>query len=159
GHPGNVIACNTGDGVQIDGAGTNGNTIAGNAIGTYVPGVVGKGNSGNGGNGVSVYDGAQQDMVGGTLATSGNIIAGNGGAGVAIGRNLQDNTTVSDAVLSNSIYDNVGIGIDLASDGVTPNAPGGPHIGPNALLNTPVIQIARSLGSAQLTLVQLSLNA
>jgi hypothetical protein len=158
-HPGITIACNTGGGVQIDGTGTNGNTIAGNAIGTYAPGVVGKGNSDNGGNGVSVYDGAQQDLIGGSLATSGNIIADNVGIGVAIGRNLQDTTTVSDAVLSNSIFDNAGLGIDLASDGVTPNTLGSPHAGPKNLLSTPIIDSATYASVGQLTVVQMSLNA
>jgi hypothetical protein len=159
GQPGNVIACNTGDGVQIDGTGTDGNTIAGNAIGTYAPGVVGKGDSGNRGNGVSVYDSAQDNMIGGSSATSGNVIADNRGVGVAIGHNLQDKATVFDAVLSNSISDNVGIGIDLASDGVTPNTPGSPHTGPNNLLNTPVVESAVSDSMGQFTVVQLSLNA
>jgi hypothetical protein len=57
---------------------------------------------------------------------------------VAIGRNLQEAATVSDAVLSNSILDNAGLGIDPASDGVTPDTLGNPHTGPNNLLSTPV---------------------
>ena len=42
-------------------------------------------------------------------------------------------------ILSNSIYSNKGLGIDLGDDGVTLNTPGGPHSGPNNFQNFPVL--------------------
>src|SRR5581483_1295769 len=51
----------------------------------------------------------------------------------------------------------LGLGIDLGDDGVTLNTLGGPHVGPNAFQNTPVIASAAVSGSS--TLVRLSLNS
>jgi hypothetical protein len=59
--------------------------------------------------------------------------------------------------LSNSIFANVGLGIDLADDGVTLNTPGGPHVGPNEFQNFPEIEAATVAGSS--TTIQVSLNS
>ena len=155
GEPGNFISANKGDGIHIDGMGTNNNLVLGNVIGAYATGLTG---NGNGGNGVSVSDGAQGDAVGGLTAKSGNVIAYNGGAGVAIGHDINDVNTISDPVLSNSIFSNAGQGIDLASDGVTQNSPG-PHTGPNRLLSTPVIQSATYNGATGTLVLELSLSS
>ena len=155
GGPGNFISANKGDGIRIDGLGTNHNLVQSNVIGAYATSLTGKGNAGNG---VSVFDGAQDDAVGGLPAKTGNVIAYNGGAGVAIGRDINDVDTVSDPVLSNSIFSNVGQGIDLASDGVTQNSPG-PHVGPNNLLSTPEIESATYDSSTGTLVLQLSLSA
>ena len=77
---------------------------------------------------------------------AGNVIANNGGAGVVIGSNLNDLCT-GDAILSNSIHDNAALGIDLGDNGVTPNTPGGPQIGPNDLQNFPVLTNVTQSGS------------
>ena len=66
------------------------------------------------------------------------MIAYNGGNGVTVGADSSDPST-GNAILSNSIHDNGGLGIDLGDDGVTLNTPGGPHSGPNDLQNFPVI--------------------
>ncbi len=54
--------------------------------------------------------------------------------------------TTGVAILSNSIYANQGLGIDLGDDGVTPNHPGGPIYGPNNYQNYPVLTSAISSG-------------
>ncbi len=153
---GNFISGNTQDGVQINGAGTNMNVVAGNAIGTYSSGLTGKGNVGNG---VSVFDGASQNLIGGATTGFANVIAYNGAAGVVIGHTPGESDTVSDAILSNSIYSNSGLGIDLGDNGVTENTPGSPHVGANNLLSTPTIVDATNNSQTQTTVFTLSLNA
>ena len=66
-------------------------------------------------------------------------------------------TPAGDAILSNSIHDNAGLGIDLGDDGVTPNTPGGPHQGTNHLQNYPVLTAADS--SATSTTILGTLNS
>ena len=66
--------------------------------------------------------------IGGLAAGQGNTIAFNGGNGVTVGSTDYYNyETVGNAILSNSIYSNTGLGIDLGDNGVTLNTPGGPH--------------------------------
>lgn len=75
-----------------------------------------------------------------------NLIAGNRYNGVVVVNNL----SVGNHITQNSIYDNGvelgGLGIDLALDGVidgvTPNDPGDTDIGPNNLMNYPVLDSA-----------------
>lgn len=86
----NVISGNTGRGVQIDGAGTNSNVIAGNYIGVNAAGSAALGNTSNGVNiGGTNTNGPQFNRFG----TNGdglsddleaNVISGNAGAGVRI---------------------------------------------------------------------------
>ncbi len=153
-HPGNYVSGNAQDGVHIDGLGTHNNIMAGNDIGSYASGLTGQG---NGFNGVSVYDGAQLNLIGGATASAGNVIAYNGKVGVAIGQTIGDSATVSDPILHNRIYGNVGLGIDLGDDGVTPN--NSPLPGPNKVLNTPVIKSATYNINTNTTTVQIVLNA
>ncbi len=81
---GNVISGNWGDGVAIDGSNTNGNTVAGNWIGTD------ENNSteiGNCGDGVLIDQGAQSNRIGGYTvsgASPANVISGNWGNGITI---------------------------------------------------------------------------
>jgi uncharacterized repeat protein (TIGR01451 family) len=64
--------------------------------------------------GIYVNGGATGNTIGGTAAGAGNVISGNGkGVSVAAG--------TGNAILSNSIYGNTSIGIDLTNDGVTIN--------------------------------------
>ena len=60
-----------------------------------------------------------------------------------------DASTVHNAILSNRIYSNVGLGIDLGDNGVTLNTPGGPHIGPNQFQDYPVIIDALASGAVR----------
>ena len=77
--------------------------------------------------------------IGGGVPGASNTISGNTSAGVVV----QGDGATGDAILSNSIFANK-FGIDLGDDGVTPNTPGGPHVGPNNLQNFPVLLVADS---------------
>ena len=70
---------------------------------------------GNGDAGVLVSDGAHDNRIGGSLRDSGNLIAANSGAGVAIVSGQRNTVT------NNYISRNDGLGIDLAGSGVLPN--------------------------------------
>jgi hypothetical protein len=72
-------------------------------------------------------------IVGSQNTVYGNVIRNNDAEGVAV------ITGTGNAILTNLIYDNVGLGIDLAPSGVTPNDPGDADTGPNNLQNYPEI--------------------
>jgi titin len=76
----NVISGNSFDGVTIVGAGTNGNVVEGNFIGTNVSGTAAVLNSQQG---VSLFGGSN-NVIGGTTAAARNLISGNNFAGVEI---------------------------------------------------------------------------
>jgi hypothetical protein len=77
----NVIAGNTGIGVQVYGASASGNVIAGNYIGLVASGTAMLGNLNDG---VQLIDGASGNTVGGPTAAYRNVISGNSD-GVQIG--------------------------------------------------------------------------
>ena len=79
GAPSDVIAGNTTDGVQIAGSGTTGNVVWGDYIGN-----TGSSALANANNGVSLFDGATNNTIGGTVSGSLNVISGNGNDGVSI---------------------------------------------------------------------------
>jgi parallel beta-helix repeat protein len=130
----NVIAANALEGVRISDLGTTGNVVEGNFIGTDPTGTIHLGNTGDG---VAVVNSASNDTVGGTASGAGNVIAFNGGNGVTIGSSKTD-AVVGDSVLTNDIFSNTKIGIDLADDGVTLNDSAG-HAGPNLFQDLPVL--------------------
>ena len=99
----NVISGNHQDGIWSGGV----NLFQGNLIGTDVTGTLPLGNFGHGVRSVL-------DQVGGPGDGEGNRIAFNGGAGVLVA--VPPSTT-----LSNSIFSNGGLGIDIDGDGVTAN--------------------------------------
>jgi parallel beta-helix repeat protein len=137
---GNVISGNA-IGVLIAGIGpTSGNRLQGNLIGTDATGTLNLGNSENGVL-IANSDSASSNTIGGTAAGAGNTIAFNGFVGVAV------NAGVGNAILGNSIFGDggnsaSGLGIDLASDGVTPNHSGDANVGPNHLQNYPMLSSA-----------------
>ena len=155
---GNVISGNGGYGVFVSGfSDGDENRIEGNYIGTTADGT---GDLGNTADGVSVQNGAELTAVGGTRSGAPNRIAYNGGDGVLI----RDNNSVGNNVLSNRIYDNAGLGIDLeggtenAGD-VTSNDPGDLDTGPNNLQNFPTIIMATKSNSTGRTTVTGRLNS
>ena len=101
----NVISGNNLDGVLISG---QTNKVQGNYIGTDKNGTADLGNIRNG-----VWISGSNNEVGGAGAR--NVISNNGGDGVSI------SSGVGNRILSNSIFSNGGLGIDLAPDGVTLN--------------------------------------
>jgi len=140
----NLISGNTFFGVQIgSGAGQN-NIVQGNLIGTDISGTTALGNSSAG---VSIVN-STNNVIGGTASEAGNTIAFNGGEGVFI----RFDPATNNAVLSNSIFSNFRLGIDLGAvigccgDGVTPNDVGDGDTGTNNLQNFPVFT-AESSGS------------
>lgn len=163
----NIISGNSTWGVLISDPESTGNKVQGNFIGTDVTGTVtdpdGNPNNGdelgNGLNGVLIRTGAHNNSIGGTAVGAGNIISGNGYNGIdntKSGVEVQfSNTDLPDKatgnrILSNSIYDNVKLGIDLYhtnnDPGVTCNDLGPPpdsDDGPNHLQNFPEITSAR----------------
>jgi len=140
---GNVISGNTLDGVVIF-ANAASDTVTHNLIGTDATGQL---PLGNGRNGVTVRQSSNGNTVGGASDDAKNVIAFNGAAGVAVGFDLTD-TSSGTSILRNSIHDNGGPGIDLGSDGVTPNDPADADTGPNELQNFPVLTSALSNGAA-----------
>lgn len=75
-------------------------------------------------------------MIGGTVAGAGNLIAFNGAHGVRVLNGI------GTGILSNSIYANGLLGIDLDPAGITPNDNGDGDMGPNKLQNFPVLTSA-----------------
>ena len=146
----NLISGNTVDGVQILGAGTQGNVVEGNYIGLDVTGTVDLGNTNQG---VAIFGGASNNTIGGTAAGAGNVISGNGNVGVQI----DDAAETGNAIWGNSIYGNGSLGIDLNKNGVTANDAGDADTGANNLQNYPVLTSAVTTG-AQVTITG-SLNS
>jgi hypothetical protein len=128
----NVISGND-RGVRLTGAGATTNVVQGNLIGTDSTGALPLGNSHDG---VLITAGASANSIGGTAAGAGNVIAFNADNGVLV----QSGT--DNPILSNPIFSNNLLGIDLGGDGVTPNDPGDIDTGPNNLQNTPVLTSA-----------------
>ncbi len=134
----NVISGNGTRGVFIRGleslsAETTLNLVQGNYIGTDVGGDADLGNALEG---VRVQD-AVGNTIGGGGAGAGNRIAGNGGAGIAsdeIGGSATGNS-----FLRNIVFSNAGLGIDLGSDGVTPNDLLDLDGSPNNFQNFPIV--------------------
>jgi ELWxxDGT repeat protein len=156
---GNLISGNGssalfGAGVTLFGAGTTGNLVQGNLIGTDVTGAQPLGNYYQG---VTIESSASLNTIGGTTAGAGNVIAFNPGDGVLI---YQDGT--GNRISQNSIHSNGGLGINLEPVGepfhlVTPNHSGGSQGGPNNLQNYPVLTGVVSASGA--TTVSGSLNS
>ena len=130
----NIISGNGQDETSADGVviqpGSS-NLVQGNFVGTDVTGSADLGNTGDG---VAVL--GQSNKVGGTADGEGNVIAFNGGRGVFVGAGN------SNPVLSNSIFSNGGLGVDLEGDDVTPNDLGDVDVGANALQNFPELTSA-----------------
>ena len=139
----NVIAANSADGVIIRAIGVSAKTIVqGNHIGVAANGTL----LGNGGFGVAVQ-GTHDNTIGGTVNGAGNVIAGNGSAGLAL--QFAGVQPVGNSVRGNSIGSNGALGIDLGADGVTPNDACDADTGANGRQNAPVLTSAPGLGALQ----------
>lgn len=139
----NIISGNGGTGVRVNNL-SGSTTVQGNFIGTQSDGASPLGNDFDG---IEVNETA---TIGGTGAGEGNVIAHNGmnpqfgstGAGVAVP------TTTGVPIRGNSIFSNRGLGIDLSSNGLTPNDTGDGDTGANNHQNFPVITGASSAGGS-----------
>lgn len=85
--------------------------------------------------GVDVLDTSNAILIGNTLTGNGTALAL---FGSGVGTSLS----------GNSIFNNVGLGIDLGKNGVTPNDPGDFDSGPNNGQNFPVLTSAASSGGS-----------
>jgi len=142
----NVISGTTGYGYGIAVAEANSNVVQGNYIGTDITGTNALPNAFAG---VAVESGSVGNLVGGTGAGAGNIIAFNA-YGIAV---YQTNTT-NNAIRGNSIHDDYYGGIDLDQ---FPGNHIGYESGPDDWQNYPVINTA--FGEGNSTIVQGSLNS
>ena len=97
---------------------------------------------GNRGNGVSL--GSSGNTIGGLNSGAGNTIAFNGTGSVGAGVQLVGLVN-QNSILSNSIHDNAGLGINLGN-GPTPNHMPG-TMGPNNYQNYPVLSAIQTNGS------------
>ncbi len=147
----NLISGNEKSGVLI--VGGKDNVILGNLIGTSKNGTDPLGNSGDGVRMFAGQGGATENIVGGTLPDTANTIAFNGEDGVQV----ENNTSVGNGVLRNSIHSNGGQGIDLGDDGATANDEDDPDSGPNNLQNKPNLTSAENSGGE--TTVEGTLNS
>jgi hypothetical protein len=137
---GNLISGNGGPlasypGVAITGAGTTGNVLAGNLIGTDI---TGNHPLGNAGGGVVISNGASNNAIGGTVGLSRNHISGNLRNGIEItGTGTSNNVVAGNDIGTNfngtaaipngtpgSTSPNTGCGI-LIDSGATNNSIGG----------------------------------
>ena len=122
-----------------------GSVIENNWIGTDATGTIARPN----GRGVRVL--TSSNRIGGTAPGAANLIAFNTGAGIAI------ETGAANSIYENSIFSNGGLGIDLDSNGITPNDAGDADPGANLLQNFPVLTSAVAGGGT--TVVQGTLNS
>lgn len=141
----NVISGNGASGIFISNAADN-NTIQNNLIGLKADGSPALPNAADG---ISVmltdssFSVPTGNIVGGTGANESNKIAFNNGNGVFL-RNA-----LNTSFLSNSIFSNAALGIDLfdlSGTGVTPNDPCDADTGANNLQNYPTINAASNAG-------------
>ncbi len=124
----NLISGNRGNGISLD---STNNRVIGNYIGTQSDGSI---PLGNGGRGVSISSLIGSNFIGGTAAGESNIIAFNGGDGVAV-------SGTNNGILSNGIFSNGELGIDLGAPSLL-NDEGDGDTGNNNLQNFPVITSA-----------------
>ena len=94
--------------------------------------------------GVFLVEGTQAVILGDVNAADGNTIRNNG-TGVIVGYNAAA-TDAGNSILSNRIYANTSLGIDLGWNGVTPNDGGDGDSGPNQQVNFPVLANATTNG-------------
>ena len=148
---GNLISGNSGHGVLLQKS--VGSVIQGNLIGTTADGVSPLGNSGSGVFFEEEYNG---NAVGGTGPGAGNTIAFNS-AGISLGRGSTIQTPNDDnALLSNSIFSNTNLGIDLDADNEVEASNPANSLGANRRQNYPELVRATAAGS---TAVEGSLNS
>lgn len=180
---GNLCSGNVAHGIHLDGARANFvpftpvsfNTIQGNLVGASASGLSPMSNLLPG---VIIFLGASDNLVGGSGAGEGNLIAFNTGSDIPDGQGgtitvpgagvcIAFDPAFSDPIIANdpcernrisgnSIHSNDGLGIDLnsdgnatdANDGVTVNDAGDGDVGPNNHQNFPIIATAEIISGS-----------
>ncbi|HEY0099821.1 MAG TPA: carboxypeptidase regulatory-like domain-containing protein, partial [Pyrinomonadaceae bacterium] len=123
----NVVSANAGHGISLN---NNNNSLRNNYVGVGSDGAAALGNTQNG-----VLINSRDDN-----ALASNRIAFNGQDGIAV--NFFSLAGVNNSFLSNSIFSNTGLGIDLGNNGLTANDAGDADAGANNLQNFPVVSSA-----------------
>jgi hypothetical protein len=132
----NIVGGNVRMGIGIFESTATGNIVEANRIGTNAANA----DIGNGSDGVHISFTASNNTIGGG-PSGGNFIAFNTGNGV----NVVSGT--GNRLLTNRIFNNDQLGIDLGANGVTPNDPGDGDVGANNLQNFPVVTSALASGT------------
>ena len=133
----NVISrCNSG--VQVVNSISNGSTVLNNLFGTDRTALL---NRGGNGAGVSLAIGASNVQIGSAAAP--NLIAYYGR-----GIDVTSSTNSGHRFAHNRIHSNLGLGIDIGSNGVTSNDPNDTDAGANGIQNFPVIQTAAAIAGS-----------
>lgn len=143
----NVIAANSGNGIDTQGIGTQ---AVSNSIGAGSNGGP-LGNLGNGAHFHGVGSGAVTAAFG-QLGAVGPGVANNRGAGV-----LVEDTAIAD--ISGRFFNNGGLGIDLGPAGANANDSGDIDAGPNEGLNYPVITSAVADAMSPSSRIQGTINS
>jgi hypothetical protein len=130
----NVLSGNTGSGVLVFQAGATENIIEGNYIGSNAADTAALG---NGEDGVTISDGASDNLVGGTGSGDGNVITGNAADGVFMNVDSGAPYPVNNTIVGNSMYLNTGLGIQLTGYVYNGN---NPNLQNNPLLTAAVYQ-------------------
>ncbi len=91
----NAISGNLGDGVRLAGRRASGNVVAGNVIGLDRGGA---GPVGNSRSGIAIDEGAFGNVIGGVATGDGNLVGGNGLAGIELGAGANGNVVAGNAV-------------------------------------------------------------
>jgi hypothetical protein len=145
--------------------GANGFVVEGNFIGTGL-GIAG---SGNAGHGIALGGGGSNHRIGGTSTGAGNLISGNGRAGVVVMASTQSAFFKGtqwvggkgNAIRGNRIVNNGSGAIDLYPNYVLPGGDGWTSIstedrsyGPNAMINWPyLIESTRTFNKSDILLL------
>ncbi|HMZ20039.1 MAG TPA: choice-of-anchor Q domain-containing protein, partial [Blastocatellia bacterium] len=129
---GNFISGNADAGVLLTGAGTTGNQVLGNNIGTNSTGALALGN----GNGVRISGGASGNTIGGTMPEARNIISGNN-TGIAIVEAASTNNQVLGNYIGTNATGTAGLNqlIGVSISGAVNNTIGGTATGAGNLIS------------------------
>ncbi|MBC8422445.1 MAG: VCBS repeat-containing protein, partial [Chloroflexi bacterium] len=132
----NIISSNDEFGIGLFSSGTDNNTVIGNYIGTDVSGAV---VLGNGGTGVLIEDGPQNNAIGGNGPQERNVISGNVGNGFKIKGAGTNNNTVSGNFIGTDVNGTADLGNSrlgvVIAEGAQSNTIGGTTVGERNLIS------------------------
>jgi hypothetical protein len=126
----NLISGNGGNGVLVEGEGTDNNTVSGNYIGTDINGTAALA---NGGHGIEIIGDAKDNTIGGSTDGERNVISGNESYGIRIGGGGVEGNVVSGNYIGVDATGLAGLGNDgdgvIVASGATDNRVGGTTAG------------------------------
>jgi alpha-tubulin suppressor-like RCC1 family protein len=127
----NVVSGNGSIGVLLIGTDASGNVVTGNLLGTNASGNAALANRAHG---VAIFNGAQNNRIGGTTAAERNVLSGNGLNGVAIGGSTGSGPLGGLNTRNNRVQGNY-IGTNVNGTGSVPNGSPGIAIATSARNN------------------------